>query len=74
VWQSFGKNAEIKTIEDVNREGWKTATQMEDQYGVKFTRLKKMVTDGKMIQERFKLDMGGYIRTVNLVRPATTSR
>ena len=73
VWESIGKDASLTTIEALNAEGWKTVGQVMEITSLSASRIRNMIVEGKFDSEKRKVKDDGTVKTMNFVRPKTST-
>jgi AAA15 family ATPase/GTPase len=69
VWESFGKDNTLTTIEAMNAEGWKTVDQVIKMTGLSNARIYNLIREEKFEREKKKVKDGGVVKIINFVRP-----
>lgn len=74
AWDLFNAENQKTTIAAMNAEGWKTIPQAADSTGLSRPRINAMALEGKKFEMiKRKVFHCGQTRTVNFIRPKTTT-
>lgn len=73
VWESISKDSELTSIEAMNAEGWKTVGQVMEITNLSSSRIRNMIIEGKFDSEKKKVKDCGTVKTMNFVRPKTST-
>ena len=68
AWDQFFKNASPRSKEELNKEGWKTKTDLID-LGVSWREVNKIISSGDLEMQKFKIKCDKLCRNVEFFRP-----